>query len=69
MSYYRLYYRRGGPGGPISGVDEIDARDDVEAAALAARQAGDHVMELWCGTRRIRSYLPAETAACLVEAD
>jgi hypothetical protein len=62
MSYYRLYFR-GSDSGPINGVEELDAIDDIEASTLAERFAGQRVMELWCGARRVRSFAAAEFSA------
>ena len=56
MAYYRLYFREDGPTGPISGVEEINAADDMAAAAEASAFAGVPAMELWCGTRLVRAY-------------
>ena len=56
MSYYRLYFRKDGPGGSFSGCEAFDARDDVAAATAAAAFAGPHAMELWCGKRKVRTF-------------
>ena len=56
MAYYRLYFRKDGPGRPISGVEAFDAADDVAATREAAAFAGSHAMELWCGKRIVRLY-------------
>lgn len=56
MAYYRLYFRKDGPGRPISGVEQLDAPDDVAAARAAAAFAGTYAMELWCGKRMVRLY-------------
>lgn len=56
MSYYRLYFGGTGADGRFTGVEELDAKDDVEALRLAERFAGDRSMELWCGTRKVRSF-------------
>jgi len=55
VTYYRLYMMSG-PEGRIIGFEEIEALDDVEAARLAEAYFGKHVMELWCGKRKVRSY-------------
>ena len=62
MSYYRLYFRGGSTGG-FTGVQELDAIDDVEASAKAEQYAGERIMELWCGTRQVRSFAPIAAGA------
>lgn len=60
MSYYRLYYGGTGASSPFTGVEELDAPDDAAAAAQARRFAGQRAMELWCGTRKVRSFAGAD---------
>ncbi|HEX8257378.1 MAG TPA: hypothetical protein VF589_07075 [Allosphingosinicella sp.] len=55
MTYYRLYALRR-PDGPLIGVDEIAAEDDVQAVRSAAARAGETPMELWCGKRKVKSF-------------
>jgi hypothetical protein len=62
LVYYRLY-RLGHPGGRFVGFEEIDAADDVEAARLAEQYCGAHPLELWSGSRRVKSFPAREVAA------
>ena len=57
MAYYRLY-RLAEPGGRFVGFEEIEARDDVEAARQAAVHCGAQALELWCGKRKVRTFAP-----------
>ena len=57
MAYYRLYVLSG-PEGRFVGFEEIEAVDDVEAVRRAEAFLGERPLELWCGTRKVRS-LPA----------
>ena len=59
VAYYRLYLLSA-PEGRFIGFEEIEAVDDVEAVRRAESFSGDHPLELWCGTRKIRS-IPAES--------
>ena len=60
MAYYRLYVLSA-PEGRFLGFEEIEAVDDIEALRLAERFAGERPLELWCGTRKVRS-IPAVLA-------
>lgn len=60
MSYYRLFFRKMVEG-PIVGVEEISARDDVEAVRLARRRVGDQPVELWCDKRKVTHFVPADS--------
>ncbi len=55
MAYYRLYMLSG-PEGRFVGFEEIEAVDDVEAVRRAEAFLGDRPLELWCGTRKVRSF-------------
>ena len=55
LSYYRLYLLAN-PDGRFIGFEEIDAQDDAEAILLAQRHCGIHPLELWCGTRKVKSF-------------
>ena len=57
MIYYRLY-RLSEPGGRFVGFEEIEAPGDAEALREAERFMGDKPLELWCGTRKVRSIPP-----------
>lgn len=60
VTYYRLYIL-GEPNGRFIGFEEIEAADDVDALGRAQRFVGEHPLELWCGSRKVRS-IPAATA-------
>lgn len=55
MGYYRLYVLSA-PEGRFVGFEEIEAADDVEAVRSAEAFIGARPLELWCGTRKIRSF-------------
>lgn len=61
MNYYRLYLLAV-PEGRFIGFEEIEAEDDVAAARKAEHYVGERPLELWCGSRKIRSFAakPAE---------
>lgn len=61
MSYYRLFFMRE-DGGPILGVEEIMARDDVEAVHIAAERVGDQAVEVWSDKRRVKHFDPRPVA-------
>lgn len=58
MAYYRLY-RLAEPGGKFVGFEEIEAEDDVGAVQQAEVFAGPQALELWCGKRKVKSFVPA----------
>ncbi|MFN3944952.1 MAG: hypothetical protein ACK4K7_08480 [Allosphingosinicella sp.] len=58
MNYYRLYVLSG-PGGRFIDFEEIEAVDDVEAVRHAEAAAAERPCELWCGKRKVKSFLPA----------
>lgn len=60
MAYYRLYLLND-PDGRFIGFEEIEAPDDTEAVRLAHRHLGPQPLELWCGTRKVRTF-PAENS-------
>lgn len=64
MAYYRLYMLSGA-NGRFVGFEEIEAADDSEALRLAEPFQGDKPLELWCGSRKVRSIpaLPKDTKA------
>lgn len=62
MGYYRLYLLSA-PEGRFVGFEEIEAADDVEAVRRAESFIGDRPLELWCGTRKIRTFPAAERRA------
>ena len=55
VAYYRLYVLSA-PEGRFVGFEEIEAADDAEAIGRAETFMGDRPLELWCGTRRVRSF-------------
>ena len=63
MLFYRLDTFKASGGQPIAS-SRISATDDVEAVRLARSMDEGHPMELWCGDRRVKTFLaPAgETA-------
>ena len=60
MGYYRLYLLDG-PGGRFVGFEEIEAADDVEAVRAAEALPGNHARELWCGKRKVKSFLAKDS--------
>lgn len=61
MHYYRLYVLSA-PDGRFVGFEEIQADDDVEAVHRAESFAGERPLELWCGSRKVRT-IPAKSSA------
>jgi len=61
VNYYRLYMLSA-PEGRFVGFEEIEAEDDVAAARAAEQFAGERPLELWCGSRKIRSF-PAKASS------
>ena len=55
MAYYRLYVLSA-PEGRFVGFEEIEAADDSEAVDRAEDFVGARPLELWCGTRKVRSF-------------
>ena len=55
VAYYRLY-KMSNPTGRFVGFEEIDAEDDLEAIRAAKRRLGSQPLELWCGTRKVKSF-------------
>jgi hypothetical protein len=53
MAYYRLYFMRAGH---IYRCRDFLADGDPEALGIADSFAGPDPMELWCGSRRVRSF-------------
>ena len=59
MFYYRLFFLKNGDG-PVVGVEEISARDDVEAVRLASERVGPQPLELWCDKRKVKRFASRE---------
>lgn len=59
MGYYRLYLLDG-PGGRFVGFEEIEAADDVEAVRAAEGLPGGPARELWCGKRKVKTFVPTD---------
>lgn len=55
MPYYRLYHVRQEH---FAGVDDFEASDDVEAVRHARSLSGTATAELWCGARKIKTFVP-----------
>ena len=55
MAYYRLYFMNRFSG-HIERFEEFDAPYDEVARDLAAQQAGDEPLELWCGSRKVHRF-------------
>lgn len=55
MSYYRLYVLSA-PEGRFVGFEEIEAEDDVAAMRQSDQFIGERPLELWCGSRKVRSF-------------
>ena len=58
VAYYRLYVLSA-PEGRFVGFEEIDAADDSEAVRRAEDFIGGRPLELWCGTRKVRTFAAA----------
>lgn len=58
LAYYRLY-RLAEPGGKFVGFEEIEAADDEDAARQAEAFVGPQALELWCGRRKVKGFVPA----------
>lgn len=61
MLHYRLVFLKA-PEGPVTGVEEIDARDDVEAVHVAGERTGPDMIEVWCEKRRVKRFAAAAPA-------
>lgn len=62
MPYYRLYHVEQDH---FAGVDDFHAGDDVEAVRHAATLNGTSKAELWCGARKIKTFVPdADPPTC-----
>jgi hypothetical protein len=61
LSYYRLYVLSA-PEGRFIGFEEFEADDDVAAVRQSEQFVGERPLELWCGSRKVRS-IPARFAA------
>lgn len=61
MNYYRLYVLSS-PEGRFVGFEEIEAEDDVAAVRRAEQFIGERPLELWCGSRKIRSFAAKPSA-------
>jgi hypothetical protein len=55
MAHYRLFYLKDGG---LPDLDEVEARDDAEAAELAKARAHPGPVEIWHGGRRVRTVAP-----------
>jgi hypothetical protein len=62
MAYYRLY-RLAEPDGKFVGFEEIEAEDDAGAVGQAEVFAGRQALELWCGTRKVKSFDPVRSGS------
>ena len=60
MPYYRLYHVRNDH---FAGVDDFEAEDDVRAVRHAGTLNGTSAAELWCGPRKIKTFVPNADAA------
>jgi hypothetical protein len=56
MAYYRLY-RLAEPDGKFVGFEEIEADDDADALRQSEAFVGRQALELWCGKRKVKSFL------------
>lgn len=54
MNTYYLYHLH--PNGRISGRDNLEAEDDAKAIALADRAGHGDAMELWQGSRKVKTF-------------
>ena len=55
VNYYRLYMK-GAANGRFIGFQEIVAVDDIVALREAEKFVGQRPLELWCRSRRVRSF-------------
>jgi hypothetical protein len=55
MARYRLYFIEDGK---LPGLAEIEAGDDATAAKMAKELAKSRAVELWCGSRKVRTVAP-----------
>lgn len=62
MSYYRLLFKKAAEG-PVIGIEEIRARDDVEAVRVARQRLGAETVEVWCDKRKVKNLAPAHKSA------
>lgn len=46
----------------VHSYTEFEARDDAAAIAVALGFAGNYVMDLWCGRRKVRRFGPVDPA-------
>ncbi len=60
MLFYRLDTFKT-VGGQSIGSSRISAADDVEAVRLARSMDEGHPMELWCGDRRVKTFVSPQT--------
>jgi hypothetical protein len=60
MAYYRLYFIQRGH---FARCRDFHAADDAEALGKAAAFAGPEPMELWCRSRKVRSFEAVAPAA------
>lgn len=61
MSYYRLLFMKADEG-TIMGVEEIAARDDVDAVRVAKSRLCDTALEVWCDKRKVKRFNPVVEA-------
>ena len=54
MPYYRLYHVKKDR---FAGVDDFEAGDDVQAVRQAAALNGTATAELWCGARKVKTFV------------
>ena len=59
MLFYRLDTLKTSGGQPIAS-SRISAVDDVEAVRMARSMDEGRPMELWCGDRKVKTFLAAE---------
>jgi hypothetical protein len=60
MAYYRLYFFDGD--GHIQRFQELQAERDADAIGAARQYRGRHSLELWSGSRLVRTLKPVEPA-------
>ena len=56
MPYSRPYHVRQSH---FSGVDDFETEDDLKAVRHAATLDGTSTAELWCGARKIKTFVPS----------
>lgn len=57
VAHYRLYHFHGAQ---VTGLDDIEAGSDKDAASLAKLRAGQGSVEIWRDGRKLRTLAPTD---------